>query len=247
MLSIITINLNNAIGLQRTLESVSRQSGGNWELIIVDGGSSDAFLETCEKYKAIITTVISEPDRGISHAFNKGVHASKGEWVLFLNSGDCFAFDDSVSRIYSNMDNAFDVIQFRVSIVSDSGEILFIAPSDKSKNNRYLCLPHQGTVASRRFYEKAGDYSEAFKLGMDYELFIRKGQVKIKHCDSVITNMEAGGISQRNATSVNREWLGAQIVDMRDKSVFFLVGLFYFRCMKRSLGKLIRRKRKQYI
>lgn len=91
-LSIITVNLNNKDGLQKTIESVISQTCKDFEWIIIDGGSVDGSKDIIEKYSKEIDYWVSESDQGIYHAMNKGILRSHGEYLLFLNSGD-YLFD----------------------------------------------------------------------------------------------------------------------------------------------------------
>jgi glycosyltransferase involved in cell wall biosynthesis len=90
-LSIVTVNLNNAAGLKRTIDSVSAQTGAEIEYIVVDGGSSDSSVEILRQRNADIDSWVSEPDTGIYAAMNKGIAAASGEFICFMNSGDAFA------------------------------------------------------------------------------------------------------------------------------------------------------------
>ena len=98
MLSIITINYNNINGLQNTLQSVFCQSRHDFEWIVIDGGSTDGSKELLEKYTNRINYWVSEPDHGIYEAMNKGIKVAKGDYLQFLNSGDCLADKDIIKQ-----------------------------------------------------------------------------------------------------------------------------------------------------
>ena len=89
-LSIITINRNNAIGLEQTIKSVISLKYSNFEYIVIDGASTDNSIDIIRKYASSITFWISEPDKGIYNAMNKAVDFASGEYIFFLNSGDIF-------------------------------------------------------------------------------------------------------------------------------------------------------------
>ena len=87
-ISIVSIVFNDSIGLKRTLDSISTQISSDFELIIIDGGSTDMTLEILEEYSNLISYLISEKDKGIYDAMNKGLKHSNGKWVIFMNAGD---------------------------------------------------------------------------------------------------------------------------------------------------------------
>ena len=101
-LSIITINFNNASGLHKTIESVINQVFSDYEYIIIDAGSNDGSVEVIQKYADKITYWVSEPDNGIYHAMNKGIKQAKGEYLLFLNSGDVLSVEDVLKKFLNS-------------------------------------------------------------------------------------------------------------------------------------------------
>ena len=99
LFTVITINLNNAEGLKKTIESVLAQERSLYEYIVIDGASTDGSVELAKSYGDKIDCFISEPDKGIYNAMNKGIALAKGEYVIFMNSGDCFASADVLHRV----------------------------------------------------------------------------------------------------------------------------------------------------
>src|SRR6478735_1115877 len=108
-LSIITINYNNLQGLQKTIESVVSQSFKDFEYIIIDGGSTDGSKVLIEKYSESITYWVSEKDNGIYPAMNKGIQVANGEYLLFLNSGDWF-YENTTLSMAIPMLRPFDIV-----------------------------------------------------------------------------------------------------------------------------------------
>ena len=88
ILSVITINYNNAEGLNRTIQSIDTQTWKEFEYIVIDGASNDGSIDVIKRFESIIDLWISEPDTGVFNAMNKGIKKAKGDYLLFLNSGD---------------------------------------------------------------------------------------------------------------------------------------------------------------
>ena len=108
-LSIITVVLNAKQDLQETLESIFKQTFIQFELIIIDGGSTDGTLDVIDRYKHVIKTYISEPDKGIYDAMNKGLSHASGDWITFLNAGDTYVDPNRLDRVFKG---PLDNIQF---------------------------------------------------------------------------------------------------------------------------------------
>ena len=116
-LSIITINYNNAAGLEKTIKSVISQTCKRYEFIIIDGGSKDGSKDIIEKYQDQITYWVSEPDNGIYNAMNKGVKVAKGEYCIFMNSGDIFVDNDVIRDVF-NIGFSADIITGGIIILN---------------------------------------------------------------------------------------------------------------------------------
>lgn len=238
MISIITINYNNATGLERTLKSIEEQTYRNFELIIVDGGSTDEFSKIVTQYSEIITRMVSEKDRGISHAFNKGIHMSKGNWLLFLNSGDYFADKDALKNAITELDIEYDFVQFNVFLCDNEGKVLLTIP--KHKGNKMYSLAHQGIFHNRNFFDKAGDFSECYRIIMDYDMELRLKDLQVKYCDYALTYMPNDGVSNRNVKRVFRENLACYLLNLPEKKVLTLILLYYYRLLKFYIKVLLK-------
>ena len=129
ILSIITINYNNVLGLKRTLESVTGQSYSNFEYIVIDGGSTDGSKEHILKYSDKISYWISEPDRGIYHAMNKGIAKASGEYLLFMNSGDLFYNNFILNEVIDDI-SKYDLIYFDILIRDGNKEYPKVSPKN---------------------------------------------------------------------------------------------------------------------
>lgn len=204
-ISIITINYNNSKGLQKTIESVLNQVYNNYEYIVIDGGSTDGSKEIIERYSDKITYWVSEKDNGIYNAMNKGIKQAKGEYCLFLNSGDWFVDTDVLNKI--------DKTQFTEPIIY--GNVLKVNDSttgferDKSLRSSeltlmdiyYNTLPHQSVFIKRELFDRYGLYDESFKIVSDWIFFLKTigvNGVPVKYIDIDISYYDTNGFSSKN-------------------------------------------------
>lgn len=173
-LSVVTVNYNNAEGLRLTAESVANQDTDEVEWIVIDGGSTDGSREVIENYSRYIGYSVSEQDRGIYHAMNKGVEAATGKYLIFLNSGDCF-YDSNTVSDFLKRGSTEDVVYGKVEIVNAQGVPVrqTVIPSDPLLPTYFWDhnLNHQGIFFSRRCFESIR-YNEALKISADRELIL---------------------------------------------------------------------------
>ncbi|TGN18300.1 glycosyltransferase family 2 protein [Leptospira idonii] len=172
-LSIITINFNDKVGLKRTIDSVKSQTWRDFEHIIIDGGSTDGSLELIQSESSHFSHWVSEKDKGIYNAQNKGILAAKGEYCQFLNSGD-FLFDEKVlENIFSKNPNE-DLLYGDMSI--DYGNRIEYGKSPDRLTFPFLALEvlwHCTCFIKRELFSKYGTYDEAFRIVADVDFFFR--------------------------------------------------------------------------
>lgn len=195
-LSIITINLNNKSGLQKTIESVFAQEFTDYEYIIIDGGSTDGSKELIEKHQSTFVYAVSEKDRGIFNAMNKGIVVSKGEYILFLNSGD-YINDPSVLKSVFLMEKGSDIIYGNVIWFPKNFQGSY---PDKLSFGHFLhnTIPHQGSFIKRNLFEKVGNYEEENTVNSDWNFFVLaifKYNCSYCHINKIISVCDTGGIS----------------------------------------------------
>lgn len=213
-ISIITAVKNNKDGLLRTLASIEAQSYPFLEYIVIDGGSTDGTLEVIKKNEVLIADWVSEPDKGISDAFNKGIHLSKGEYINFQGAGDSFYQPNSIEQLFGCATPDTDLICGQVARTTLAGEALWIAPRkipkifDKKALLFKLTLPHQGLFTHRRFFEKWGEFSLDVKYAMDYEILLRAYHnfPSTEIYPIIVANWQAGGIGTHQIKSVLKEY-----------------------------------------
>ena len=122
-LSIITITYNAEQYLERTIQSIINQSDQDFEYIIIDGKSKDGTLQIAEKYKSRVNKLISEPDKGLYDAMNKGLKNASGDFVWFMNAGDEINDNQAVEKIYKAISDKIDVLYGDTFFVDDDGNI----------------------------------------------------------------------------------------------------------------------------
>jgi glycosyltransferase involved in cell wall biosynthesis len=173
-LSIITVNLNNKAGLEKTIHSVISQTSRDYELIVIDGGSSDGSQDIIRLHENTISYWVSEKDRGTYHAMNKGISVAKGEYCYFLNSGDYFAGNTTLEDLFK-LDIYADIVSGNVLKIRPNGRYRTITPHDKPTLHK-LCihsLPHQASFLKRKLFQEIGMYNETYRIVSDFDFFLK--------------------------------------------------------------------------
>ncbi len=199
-ISIVTINKNDAVGLEKTIKSVISQKKDFFEFIVIDGNSIDNSKDLLLSYKSGITYSISEPDTGIYNAMNKGILNASGDFILFLNSGD-FLVDDNVIEDVCKQITLNDEVVSGTIIIEDEFNKQHKMDSQEKINIQHfinLSLYHQATFISKKLFDNYGLYNESFKIGGDYEFFIRlfyKNNCMYRRISRKIAYFKSDGIS----------------------------------------------------
>jgi Glycosyltransferases involved in cell wall biogenesis len=226
LISVITISYNDKIGIDNTIRSVINQSYADYEYIVIDGNSTDGTIDVIKNYEDKITSWISEKDSGISDAFNKGVNKAKGEWLIFMNSGDVFYSEDSLNEIANSkiLDSDLSLIYFGKAILTNARgyKHIFGNKLDEVEFTKRMTIPHQSTFFHIDYFQKYGLFDTKFKIAMDYELLLRSKKYDYFFIDKIISQVEVGGISQKNVLNVFKEYMIAKLLHL-NKSTFCLI------------------------
>jgi glycosyltransferase involved in cell wall biosynthesis len=230
LISIITISYNDKVGIEKTIQSVLNQSYVNVEYIVIDGDSTDGTIDVIKKYENKITSWISEKDSGISDAFNKGVNYAKGDWLIFMNSGDVFYSEDSLKEIVDSeiLNSDLSLVYFGKTILTNDrgNNHVFGNELDKKKFTKRMTIPHQSTFFHPEYFKKYGLFDTKFKIAMDYELLLRSKRYDYVFIDKIISQVETGGISQKNVLSVFKEYLIAKLLHLDKSSICLILDYF---------------------
>jgi glycosyltransferase involved in cell wall biosynthesis len=171
-ISIITINYNNLEGLKRSMESVVNQTWQEFEYIVIDGGSTDGSAAYIESQSENLNYWISEPDKGIYNAMNKGIAKATGEYLLFLNSGDHF-FNDIILEQNHKFLVEKDLVYFNLNFVDKANSKIGKYPEQLSFSHFiHDTLPHPATFMKSSLFDKVGLFDESLKIVSDWKFFI---------------------------------------------------------------------------
>lgn len=198
LISIITVNLNDLQGLKKTVQSVFDQTYKNYELIIIDGGSSDGSKEHIESCDRRLHYWVSEPDDGIYNAMNKGIDHAGGDYLLFLNSGD-YLVDKAVLQSFINHHPIEDII-YGNSLIESRGNLCVkkmpvIRNIGKSLTNT---INHQTIFFKKSLFEDGSRYNCDYKIVADWvflnEAMIKK-KIQTRHINVTVSFFNLDGIS----------------------------------------------------
>lgn len=195
--SVVTVCYNAAKDIKRTILSVINQTYPNLEYIIIDGGSTDGTMDIVNQYKDKINIIVSEPDKGIYDAMNKGIDKATGDWINFMNAGDCFYKKTVLSNLFDkNNFLDFDVL-YGLLVHSFSFGKFLIEPLELSEIQKQMVFGHPASFVSSKIL-KEYKFNCKYRIVADYELFYRLFQdnKKFKYIPVIIADFEAeNGVS----------------------------------------------------
>ena len=219
--SIITVVRNNALTIEDAILSVASQSYNNIEHIVIDGASTDGTRAVLDRYRNKLSYVISEPDRGIYDAMNKGLRIASGDVIGFLHSDDIYMGDDVIADVINT------ITAHKVDAVF--GDLVYVMPQNLDKVVRYYesksftpkllakgCMPAHPTLFFRKYvYEKYGCFKIDYEIAADFEFVARvfgNGGTSFHYMPKVLVKMRTGGTSTKSIKSnwvLNKEILRA--------------------------------------
>ena len=192
--SIITINYNNMEGLEDTIKSVINQTSKDFEYIIIDGGSTDGSIDVIKQYADHVNHWVSEKDKGVYNAMNKGIAQAKGDYLVFMNSGDCFHMPDVLTLMSDYQEDIICGKVFKGNTTIPSGHY---KPTITLVDLMRGSLPHQAMFIKRELMVKH-PYDEKYKILSDWKFCIQAlvfDNCTFRNIDVVVANYDISGIS----------------------------------------------------
>jgi glycosyltransferase involved in cell wall biosynthesis len=216
-ISVITVSYNSAKTIEDTILSVVKQTYSNIEYIVIDGGSTDGTLDICEKYREKIRHLVSEKDKGIYDAMNKGLALASGEVIGILNSDDLYADDNVIAKVADKISSTGADALY--------ADLVYVDPVNTNKIKRYWhsgnfqrkkfkwgwMPPHPTVFIRKEIYQQFGNFNLDLRSAADYELMLRffyKQGVTPVYLPKIITRMRTGGesnVTVNNRIKANRE------------------------------------------
>ena len=197
LITVVTVVYNGIEFLEKTIQNVIGQTYSNFEYIIIDGGSTDGTLDIIKKYENQITKWISEPDKGIYDAMNKGIVLANGRWINFMNAGDFFYEQETLQKVFGGEEqyNGVDILYGDVEC--DYLDFKVIQKAGKLSNlwtGMQFC--HQSTFI-RSAYHKELPYSLDYKIAGDFNFIYRSfmSDTPMVHIEQIVALFCMDGVS----------------------------------------------------
>lgn len=213
LISLITVCYNAEALIEATLQSAINQTYKNIELVIVDGGSSDHTVAIAKKFQPYIGTLVSEKDKGIYDAMNKGIGYAKGEWIYFLNAGDAFYDNDVLMDVFGNSTlNNIDFIYAKMQTINEPTGINYVAGEQVNLKSFYFKYPicHQTTFVNKRAFEYMPLFDTSLRIMADNNWqmrFVRFHSEKALFMDRIVAFYDIQGASYHKRMKGYREFL----------------------------------------
>lgn len=222
LISVITATFNAAEHLPHAIKSVRGQTYDNVEWIVVDGASQDGTLDILRQNEDVIDRWISEPDKGIYDAWNKGLRLARGEWICFLGADDFLWGPDVLKLMAPVLDATYPaqrIVYGALAVVNSEGAVLYkLGKPWAAVRRRFqsvMVLPHPGLMHHRSLFDEHGEFDISYRIAGDYEFLLRELQTS-DACfidDLVVAGMTLGGVS----TTPGASW--TMLKEMRNAAV----------------------------
>ncbi len=206
LISIIIAVYNGESTLQKCIDSIVNQTYSNFELIIIDGESTDRTINILRENTGLITYWVSEPDKGIYDAWNKALNQARGEWFYFIGADDYLSSGEILGTVSKKLSTAYpkyNIVYGQIVLVdSEHNETHKLGRPWALCESHFwaeMCLPHQSMFHHKSIFSKFGQFNDKYTIAGDYELLIQvcKNQPPLYMGDVVVAMMGDGGVSSR--------------------------------------------------
>jgi glycosyltransferase involved in cell wall biosynthesis len=251
--SIITVTYNSAATIAGCIASVNEQTYPDIEHLVIDGASKDNTVDIIRNMPNRVSHLVSEPDKGIYDAMNKGIALATGDVIGILNSDDFYSTPDAIAKIVSVFEKG--------QVDGVYGDICFVRPENLNKVVRYYSArwfnpslfrfgfmpPHPSIYIRRRCFQELGYYKADYKIAADYELlirFLKVNRIKTRYLNFCVVTMRTGGDSTRNLKSnwiLNKEIVRA----CRENGIYTNMLILMFKYVFKISGVLFPNRKKQ--
>lgn len=210
-ISIITVVLNRANTIRRTIESVISQSYKDIEYIIIDGGSTDGTLDIVNSYRDKIDVIISEKDNGIYDAMNKGLGIATGDVIGFLNSDDYYTNSMALEKVVEKFkSNNIDAVFADIVFTNENNKVIRywkVGEFKRFKIKLGWMPPHTTFFVKRSIFQRYGGFDSNYTISGDYELAVRllwRFNIAVSYIPEVLVNARIGGATNKDIKSIIR-------------------------------------------
>ena len=226
-ISIIVVSLNTKKDFIKTIGSIKKQKFKNYEIIIVDGKSNDGTVEQIKKIKNKNTRYIIEKDKGIYDAMNKGIKISKGNWIIFLNSGDIFYNQNILKKISLKMKEKYDIL-YGDTLINNNFFNYKVKANNFSKKTILMPFCHQSTVVKKNLLLKF-NFLLKYKISSDFDFFIKcfLSGFSFLNLDMIISKISSNGISDIERNQVYSE--NIKIIKDNNSNFFLILKLLLYK------------------
>lgn len=211
-ITVVTVVYNAVNCIENTIKSIINQDYENIEYIVIDGGSTDGSIDIIQKYESKIDYWVTEPDNGIYDAMNKAIDKATGRWVNFMNAGDLFYSNNTLSSIFNNSDySAYSAIYGDAQYLLKN--ISYTREGYDCDEDHFMPFSHQAAFV-RLDVAKANKFNLKYKIAADTEFFLKLNREKhpLKHFSVIVCSYNAlEGISMHNEIKHTREMIDMQV------------------------------------
>ncbi len=235
LITIVTVVYNGEQFLEKTILNVIKQSYDNVEYIVIDGGSTDGTLDIIRKYEHVIDYWLSEEDQGIYDAMNKGIQLASGDWINFMNAGDCFYNKSVLNKIFFEEPfEGTDIIYGNHQVHYLSGRTRNVQAGEIKKLWKGSQFCHQASF-TRTNYHKKFKFNTCSRIVADFEFFYRawKREARFVFIPLIVTSFEAGGVSDvKRIDSILGWW---SVVEKTSYVNFYYIYLIVKEMLKKNI------------